>query len=171
MAAHSSILAWKIPWTEEPRGLQSMGLQRVRHNWATSLSLSFHTSIKKGKYLEKGKKPQSCKNTALKLKVRILSPALLVQHTHTCADGTQCEGGVLCVLCFRRQFGFLTMSLPTRHTHILQVSDPPPSVLFCLRVLSCMVGAKHIRVWSLRKQPCLVVRRQVTKFHYPLVSI
>ena len=29
---HSSILAWKIPWTEEPGGLQSMGLQRVRHN-------------------------------------------------------------------------------------------------------------------------------------------
>ena len=29
---HSSILAWKIPWTEEPDGLQSMGLQRVRHN-------------------------------------------------------------------------------------------------------------------------------------------
>ena len=31
MAIHSSILAWKIPWTEEPGGLQSMGLQRVRH--------------------------------------------------------------------------------------------------------------------------------------------
>ena len=32
MATHSSILAWKIPWMEEPGGLQSMGLQRVRHN-------------------------------------------------------------------------------------------------------------------------------------------
>ena len=31
MATHSSILAWEIPWTEEPTGLQSMGLQRVRH--------------------------------------------------------------------------------------------------------------------------------------------
>ena len=31
MATHSSILAWKIPWTEEPVGLQSMGSQRVRH--------------------------------------------------------------------------------------------------------------------------------------------
>ena len=36
MAAHSSIFAWRIPWTEEPRGLQSMGLQRVRHDWATN---------------------------------------------------------------------------------------------------------------------------------------
>ena len=40
MATHSSILAWKIPWTEEPGGLQSMGSQRVRHDWVKSLS--FH---------------------------------------------------------------------------------------------------------------------------------
>ena len=39
MATQSSILVWKIPWTEEPGGLQSMGSQRVRHDWATSLSL------------------------------------------------------------------------------------------------------------------------------------
>ena len=32
MAAHSSILAWRTPWTEEPGGLQFMGLQRVRHD-------------------------------------------------------------------------------------------------------------------------------------------
>ena len=32
MATHSSILAWRMPWTEEPGRLQSMGLQRVRHN-------------------------------------------------------------------------------------------------------------------------------------------
>ena len=32
MATHSSILAWRIPWTEEPGGLQSMGLQRVRYD-------------------------------------------------------------------------------------------------------------------------------------------
>ena len=36
MATHSIILAWGIPWKEEPGGLQSMGLQRVRHNWATN---------------------------------------------------------------------------------------------------------------------------------------
>ena len=34
MAAHSSVLAWEIPWTEEPGGLQSMELQRVGHDWA-----------------------------------------------------------------------------------------------------------------------------------------
>ena len=40
MATHSSILAWKIPWTEEPGRLQSMGSQRVGHDRVTSLSLS-----------------------------------------------------------------------------------------------------------------------------------
>ena len=40
MAPHSSILAWKIPWTEEPGRLQSMGSLRVGHDWATLLSLS-----------------------------------------------------------------------------------------------------------------------------------
>ena len=39
MAPHSSTLAWKIPWTEEPGRLQSMGSLRVGHDWATSLSL------------------------------------------------------------------------------------------------------------------------------------
>ena len=37
MATHSSILAWKIPWMEDPVRLQSMGSQRVGHDWATSL--------------------------------------------------------------------------------------------------------------------------------------
>ena len=36
MATHSSILVWRIPWTEEPGGLQSRGSQRVRHDWATN---------------------------------------------------------------------------------------------------------------------------------------
>ena len=38
MATHSSILAWRIPWTENPGGLQSMGSQRVGHDWAMSLT-------------------------------------------------------------------------------------------------------------------------------------
>ena len=37
MAIHSSILAWRIPWTEEPGGLQSVGSQSVWHDWVTSL--------------------------------------------------------------------------------------------------------------------------------------
>ena len=36
MAIHFTILAWKVPWTEEPGGLQSVGSKRVRHNWVTN---------------------------------------------------------------------------------------------------------------------------------------
>ena len=39
MAIHSSILAWRIPWTEEPGGLQSVGSQRVGHDWASNTTL------------------------------------------------------------------------------------------------------------------------------------
>ena len=42
MAPHSSTLAWKIPWTEELGGLQSMGSLRVGHDWATSFTFCFH---------------------------------------------------------------------------------------------------------------------------------
>ena len=41
MAIQPSILAWRMPWMEELRGLQSMGLQRVGHDWATSLSQTY----------------------------------------------------------------------------------------------------------------------------------
>ena len=39
MATHSSILAWRIPWTEEPGGLQSMRLQRVGYKWSTKINI------------------------------------------------------------------------------------------------------------------------------------
>ena len=42
MATHSSILAWKIPWTEDPGRVQSMGSQRVRHDRVTSLHFTFN---------------------------------------------------------------------------------------------------------------------------------
>ena len=48
MTTHSSILAWRIPWTEKPGGLQSMALQRVRHDWGTKFThTSWHVLKKK----------------------------------------------------------------------------------------------------------------------------
>ena len=44
MAIHSSILAWRTPWTEEPGGLQSTGSQRVRCNWAMKHSCEVHNT-------------------------------------------------------------------------------------------------------------------------------
>ena len=51
MATHSSILAWRIPWTEEPGELQSMGSQRIRHNWATKQSIAQLTQGKENTWL------------------------------------------------------------------------------------------------------------------------
>ena len=45
MATHSSILAWRIPWTKEPGGLQSMGSQRVGPDWATHTHTHTHTHV------------------------------------------------------------------------------------------------------------------------------
>ena len=45
MAAHSTTLAWKIPWMEEPGGLQSMGSLRVGHDWSDSSSMILCTSV------------------------------------------------------------------------------------------------------------------------------
>ena len=42
MTTHSSTLAWKTPWTEEPGRLQSVGSQRVRHNWEFTFTFTIH---------------------------------------------------------------------------------------------------------------------------------
>ena len=55
MATHSNILAWRIPWTEEPGGLQSIGLQRVEHNWS---DLTRITYLKCWKYRSLVSSPQ-----------------------------------------------------------------------------------------------------------------
>ena len=47
MATHSTTLAWRTPWMEEPGRLQSMGSLRVRHDWATSLSLFHFNALEK----------------------------------------------------------------------------------------------------------------------------
>ena len=41
LATHANILAWKIPWVEEPGKLQSMGLQRIGHDWVTNTPNNF----------------------------------------------------------------------------------------------------------------------------------
>ena len=52
MATHSSTHVWKIPWMEKPGGLQSMGSQRVRHDWTTSLSFFDSESLNKVRTLQ-----------------------------------------------------------------------------------------------------------------------
>ena len=59
MATHSSLLVWRIPWTEEPGGLQSVKLQRVRHDWASN-SFTFTSFYKWNLDLVLWRWPQLC---------------------------------------------------------------------------------------------------------------
>ena len=89
MATHSSILAWRIPWTEEPGGLQSTGWQRVGHNWATSVQfvdcLTLSSNVSFYRYFSKAlllivnsTRPVPRLNMVLK----VLSPITLVFFLH-----------------------------------------------------------------------------------------
>ena len=66
MATQSSILAWKIPWTEEPGRLQSMGSQRVRHDWATSL----HFMAESKEELKSSSLDEESEKASLKLNIQ-----------------------------------------------------------------------------------------------------
>ena len=52
MAKHSSILAWKVPWTEKPDKLQSMGLQKVGHDLVTDHVCTYFTEVKVKKIIK-----------------------------------------------------------------------------------------------------------------------
>ena len=83
MATHSNTLVWKIPWMKEPGRLQSMGLQRVRHNWATLLTHS---------------------------RVRQLFRLAGVAFTENGRKASSCPPGVLCVFFISHTFHVVEMS-------------------------------------------------------------
>ena len=60
MATHSSILAWSIPWTELTGGLQSMGSQRVGHNWATNTNYRNTASFWPGERVNRNQRRGAC---------------------------------------------------------------------------------------------------------------
>ena len=72
MAAHSSILAWRIPRTEVPGGLQSMGSQRVRHDWATQHSTAHVYPMTQWYHFYKERKYMSIKKQFYFFTVQIL---------------------------------------------------------------------------------------------------
>ena len=71
METHSSILAWRTPWTEEPGRLQSMGLQRIGYNWATEHTHTHthtHTSGEKESLRKNQKELLEIRNTVNEMK-------------------------------------------------------------------------------------------------------
>ena len=84
MATHSSTLAWRIPWTEEPGRLQSRGLQRVGHDWVTSLSFPYHV------------RNYSVKVHIVSIKVSLLLLNLEWRLTEFCQENTLVTANTLC---------------------------------------------------------------------------
>ena len=82
MATHSSIVAWKIPWTEKPGMPQSMGSQKIRHAWATNILT--HFSVKGLCRQSYGFFQQSCTNVRLVPKRRLNTKDLVLWN---CGDG------------------------------------------------------------------------------------
>ena len=76
MATPSSILAWKIPWMEEPGGLQSMGSQSVRYDWATPLSFTFSTQHTSWEHHSSNYPPLFC------IFIYSLSTGIFHEHTN-----------------------------------------------------------------------------------------
>ena len=76
MATHSSILAWTIPLTEEPGSLQSMGSQRVRHDWATELNWTELVELEEAFLLSKNLSFSTCKMKCKDAKSFLSCPTL-----------------------------------------------------------------------------------------------
>ena len=79
MATHSSILAWRMSWTEEPGSLQSLGLQRVGHDWATII-LTYNKTRKNNVILDNFK-PISHRNECYKQSLSQIQPYIKKNNT------------------------------------------------------------------------------------------
>ena len=95
MAAHSSTLAWRVPWTEEPGRLQSMGLQRIGHDWATSLHF---TSLPTSLILGRGVNLFSFYIRSLIFNISFFSDISIVGYVSLSKDSFNCIPQVLLCL-------------------------------------------------------------------------
>ena len=153
MATHSSTLAWRIPWTEDPGGLQSTGSQRVGHDWATSLSLSELFYRNKGPYPSGGWWLQA-------------------EHSARTPDWLELESWWL---------GFLEQHLiilpPTNQRSITCPASFQPTHLhlrFCLQKMSSLKLIKRFRFleYEWPWPPCLMPYNNCYTFlHHNLVSV
>ena len=140
MATHSSILTWKIPWTEEPDGLQSIGSQRVEHNWVTNTNNPYLLGIKSNaEFLEASQGPTLQAGSS---KSSTLCLAMLT---------------LLCITCQfwsirhkKKSVGdFLSRKL--RDLHKEKKKKAFLSIIFTFSVLGCWIKIKYP---ELRHQSC-----------------
>ena len=140
MAPHSSTLPWKIPWTEEPGGLQSMGSHRVRYNWTTNTFTFLNCHYVCQLYLCKNKllivhvKHPSFSAWHLHVDSNLLALRSVLIHTHSycCSVTTLCPTLCNAIDCSTPGFPFLHHLPEFAQTHVHWVSDAiqPPHPLW-----------------------------------------
>ena len=82
MATHSSILAWRIPWTEEPGRLQSTGSQRIEHEWVTNtFTFTLPKELSSSEYIKK----MSCTNFSINSVLIVILEKAVAPHSSTLA--------------------------------------------------------------------------------------
>ena len=123
MVTHSSILAWRNPWTEEPGGLQSMGLQRVRHNLAPEHTHTHKICMPKGKF-------QFSSKDCLHQEERTFSKAEWEVRQAPC---TFSKFQLECLLMPRGKRVSLSESPSFHHHHPQNALPTSPSLSFLLR--------------------------------------
>ena len=147
MTTHSSILAWRVPWTEEPGGLQSIRLQRVGHDWVIACAW-YHMLLEIYILSENGANDSACLGS--------FSEFLQIKHFGQCLACRKCSGSVryYCKLHFRIglvcpdwkerlwKFGFRTLHCNYSYIRILYAwRFLREASLLCLRFLE---GEDHI---------------------------
>ena len=131
MATHSSTLAWRIPWTEEPGGLQSMGSHRVRYNWTTNTFTFLNCHYVCQLYLCKNKllivhvKHPSFSAWHLHVDSNLLALRSVLIHTHSycCSVTTLCPTLCNSIDCSTPGFPFLHHLPEFAQTHVHWVGD------------------------------------------------
>ena len=123
MATHSSILVWKIPRTEEPGRLQTIGLQRIRHDWVTSLSLSL--SILNRWY--------TAYVSRIVVVVQLLSRVLLFMTPWTGAHQASLSSAISQSLL---KLMFIKSVMPSNHLILWHPLLLPPSIFPSIRIFS-----------------------------------
>ena len=153
MTTHSSTLAWKILWIEEPGRLQYMGSQRVGHDWAISLSLSIYTSLGilwdyhlfcRGSWMQMVSTPCMCMYISVWMGQFLCSHASYTHtHTHIHTLHLFIILNVIPLLISFSMYLFLswdnpssqTSPAPSSHTHTSNVFNLPNSSLKSAKLL------------------------------------
>ena len=157
LATHSSILAWKIPWTEKPGRLQSMGLQRVGHDWATSLSLSLHLLLGR-KVMTNLDSILKSRDITLPTKVHLVKALVFPVVMYGCESGTikkaECQRiDAFELWCWRRLLRVPWTARRSNQSVLKEISPGCSLEGLMLKLKLPIFWSPHAKSWLIEKDP------------------